>query len=469
MGASDISVRNKCDNLSLFISQVQQMNQTLFPCPHCDAKYPFKKVLIDRNVRCTHCRNAFSLQKTGVAKKIQSGHQRAREEGDLDESSASLEEVKAQALQRIRKQELMKKKLADTLSDAAMSAFEAEIEKDLQSEKKRASSENTKHPAGTNIIQTNQSQREHKRMRLLFYLCASCLSIGIITIIYFSLKSNSPQQLALDKFSQDPPYALQGKPSVIEHYHNLMWYAQAGEDKPQPIITNVDQGTWTSSIETFACDYGTLFKELSAMTHMHRQLAWKPSTQEYNLFYSIKESENSKQMQDIQTKLSKIPEFNTEAPVTEQKKIPERSIPDIWISEGKEELARSLWWDKQSAVKDEAMLQNVLKSKGVKTLLKSEIKELINTQTPDDRVATFIMHIFSAATDLKGNHKWQKKMLAGTGPDSVSVIHFSGSDGRMIKARGARLLEIPDTRYSAMLIKCEALDPDWRVFRFEIE
>jgi hypothetical protein len=41
-----------------------------FTCPHCAAVYPFKPVLIGRAVRCTTCKNAFSLRADGIADKV---------------------------------------------------------------------------------------------------------------------------------------------------------------------------------------------------------------------------------------------------------------------------------------------------------------------------------------------------------------------------------------------------------------
>ncbi|MBA3938176.1 MAG: hypothetical protein H0X38_11990, partial [Planctomycetes bacterium] len=41
-----------------------------FTCPHCGAVYPFKPVLIGRAVRCTTCKNAFSLRPDGIADKV---------------------------------------------------------------------------------------------------------------------------------------------------------------------------------------------------------------------------------------------------------------------------------------------------------------------------------------------------------------------------------------------------------------
>jgi len=40
---------------------------TTFTCPHCQASYPFKPVLIGRPVRCTTCRQAFQLGADGIA------------------------------------------------------------------------------------------------------------------------------------------------------------------------------------------------------------------------------------------------------------------------------------------------------------------------------------------------------------------------------------------------------------------
>lgn len=42
-----------------------------FVCPHCGASYPRKPVLVGRAVRCTTCKNAFSLREDGIADKIE--------------------------------------------------------------------------------------------------------------------------------------------------------------------------------------------------------------------------------------------------------------------------------------------------------------------------------------------------------------------------------------------------------------
>ncbi len=42
-----------------------------FVCPHCGATYPRKPVLVGRAVRCTTCKNAFSLCENGIADKIE--------------------------------------------------------------------------------------------------------------------------------------------------------------------------------------------------------------------------------------------------------------------------------------------------------------------------------------------------------------------------------------------------------------
>jgi hypothetical protein len=42
-----------------------------FACPHCGATYPRKPVLVGRAVRCTTCKNAFSLREDGIADKIE--------------------------------------------------------------------------------------------------------------------------------------------------------------------------------------------------------------------------------------------------------------------------------------------------------------------------------------------------------------------------------------------------------------
>ena len=41
----------------------------MFHCPHCDAAYPIKPVLVDRPVRCTTCKNVFILRENGKADK----------------------------------------------------------------------------------------------------------------------------------------------------------------------------------------------------------------------------------------------------------------------------------------------------------------------------------------------------------------------------------------------------------------
>ena len=42
-----------------------------FVCPHCNASYPRKPVLVGRAVRCTTCKNAFRLREDGIADAIE--------------------------------------------------------------------------------------------------------------------------------------------------------------------------------------------------------------------------------------------------------------------------------------------------------------------------------------------------------------------------------------------------------------
>lgn len=43
-----------------------------FTCPHCNASYPRKPVLVGRVVRCTTCKNAFRLREDGIAEAVAS-------------------------------------------------------------------------------------------------------------------------------------------------------------------------------------------------------------------------------------------------------------------------------------------------------------------------------------------------------------------------------------------------------------
>lgn len=42
-----------------------------FACPHCQATYPRKPVLVGRTVRCTTCKNAFRLREDGIADAVE--------------------------------------------------------------------------------------------------------------------------------------------------------------------------------------------------------------------------------------------------------------------------------------------------------------------------------------------------------------------------------------------------------------
>ncbi len=458
------------------------MTQTLFPCPHCGAKYPFKKVLIGRNVRCTKCRNAFALQKTGIAIKVEPRGPTQPEQSDQEDQEApatarvqadadlSLNEVKQKAQERIKKQELLKQKLSDTLSNAAMSALEAEVEKELSDEKKTKKKTQIKKERGTEIIRTNQSQLDHKRNQNFLYIVSACIGALVIGILVVLLRAETPQELAISIYAQDPPYDTKDKPESVDHYRSLMWYAQIPNKKPQVVIVDLENSSMEGEPETYYSDLSDELNKFKSLSRMYKQISWKATSKEFNQFHGIKELSQEERLQrELQKQLALQPGMEAKNPDEAAPIIQKRIVPDLWISKGQEETARSLWWNKQLKLQDEESLKNHLLKDGITVILSSELESILSKKAVNKEVATFVSRIFLGKTDNKGSFAWQDRMLDGSMPVNFTFQKFSGTRGTHMRARGAKVFKRAGLHYSGTLVKCEELDPDWRIFEFTVD
>jgi predicted Zn finger-like uncharacterized protein len=197
-----------------------------FPCPHCQAVYPVKPVLVGRAVRCTTCKNAFRLREDGVADKVadpaqaqsepkkpvapaptENGAQPAQSPARSSTSSRTAAMKRTRELSA--KQEEARRTLAANLSTAANVALEAEQKKDESTRVRRKKTEphivpRKKTDGGAvgeigPAVLTDFGEREHRSSRTWMVGCTVAIA-AVIGAIWLSTV-HSDAYLAVEAYA----------------------------------------------------------------------------------------------------------------------------------------------------------------------------------------------------------------------------------------------------------------------------
>jgi predicted Zn finger-like uncharacterized protein len=203
-----------------------------FTCPHCQAVYPVKPVLVGRAVRCTTCKHAFRLREDGVADKIADSAQAQpepqkpvapapTESGTQPSQTPARSSISSRtaAMKRTRElsatQEEARRTLAANLSSAASVALEAEQKKDESTRIRRKKTEPhyvpRKKTDGGGVgdigpaVLSDFGEREYRNARTWIVGCAVAI-VAVMGAIWLST-ARSDQYLAVETYASPVDHA----------------------------------------------------------------------------------------------------------------------------------------------------------------------------------------------------------------------------------------------------------------------
>ena len=440
-----------------------------FACPHCAAKYPVKPALVGRNLRCTSCKQAFQLQGSGIALRVKSRsdnlRQNATDEDTKRHNKENLRSTKDRIADEERanrarekaaqvKRERLRQAMAATLSKSAADALEVESSKEetRQHERKQASRSRVASQEaalnGMSVVLTGQSKQAHKLKAILVAIVA--VAVALVAIFYVVMSSNSAQQQALAYYAEYPPAERQKYPERLRYYMEKMWYvALPASVKSSIVIVDIHKAQMSGPIETLSTDGAAAYiAQFKDMTHLYLDEHWQATAEEEALRTSLLEEDPEGLSNTL------------------------RTLPDIWVSKGDEELARSLWWADGGKTSGGFQLAGKLLALKKKVVETRRIPQELAKQMPDQTAAHILSHLFIGETDFKGGQAWQKALLAGAIPTSLQIQRFTG-EGAMLTDTGDNTELVFGTAYQGMLLRCDGLAEadeqgnDWRVFEVQ--
>jgi len=373
-----------------------------FPCPHCEAMYPVKPVLVGRPVRCTQCKNVFRLREDGIADKVGGGDEEAEGAGAAVQAppgqpsaaeraaaarvgsgppSASLEAVGVDAgseppdrrskTSRLEaRREEMRRSMAANLSDAASKA--------LESESARRSSEAAKRESGKQAgsvgdispaVLTDYGNDEARNNRRWAVGLVACLLVGLM-VGWVSLVVG-PERRALQVFTEpDPTW----EPTTrIQSQQRRAWLF----DRTMPVILNLDEAE-------LGRDYRIEMEPARAL---------------------------------FQGRLA------------DHVLMPGHGL---WVGEDRVAAARAALADAPSGL----CPVRTLAQHGIQAVPTYALDDLLVEGGMNDQHAALVRYLVEGTTGLDGRNWIREQFTEGTVPRALEIVEFHGDDGRRLTKEG---------------------------------
>jgi hypothetical protein len=197
------------------------MSATTFQCPHCQATYPLKPVLVGKVVRCTSCKNPFRLGPDGVAVKVDgTAAIPAKPQVPAPPAKAAADPQPPTRRQSERialsgKQVDQRKAMADSLSTAMGDALRAEAAAqtadgaqagkpptDRKARSARLGAEGGKRKPGPAAL-TGEGEREAANLRQ--WALGAVAVVALLGLLGWLLTYDGPRRQALDDFTAVVP------------------------------------------------------------------------------------------------------------------------------------------------------------------------------------------------------------------------------------------------------------------------
>lgn len=212
-----------------------------FTCPHCEARYPIKPVLIGRTVRCSACKNPFRLREDGVAEAVMASQmatslQPAHSEVSTPAATPIASGPDRKALAKSR--EDLRRVMSSTLQAAAAVALEAEKVKKSETTKIHKSSSTHRRGEGGKgdikpAILTGEGEHEGRRRQ------RSLLLIGVFALALFGawlFVGDDGQMDGLRNYASARP-GEKDDATRIAGLRSRAWLL----DERQPVIANLNR------------------------------------------------------------------------------------------------------------------------------------------------------------------------------------------------------------------------------------
>lgn len=408
-----------------------------FTCPHCDARYPLKPVLIGRAVRCSSCKQPFKLGEDGIALPVgaasqqQSAHSAAAKPAPPEPppapptpapaadsasqavpsassgpaASASSSGRQHATSRRMRsqrsktlttEQEALRRRMSANLSDVTNQALESEaVAREQQRADKAETTKRRRRQTGDDkdgsgfgpAVLTGYGEREakHKRQLFLGLIIAAVVIAGLV----FLASGTSPRRQALIDFCAAVPPDQASPLARIDVMRERAWLYHTG----MPVIDDIDDATiaGSSSVRLDAAAIATA--------------------------------------------------VGGQAPVPGS---------DWWAPSGQVDQVATLV---AQARGDHAALQRALERAELTPWPAADVLKRLREAGLSAEAAELVALLIAGTTERQGGNWIRDRILAGNPPDAIEVATFHGASDRRILPTPGDKIRTSSVRYRGRLAR----------------